>query len=212
MTQGKKVRTQSERSQESSRRMLDAATQLIADQGFTRTTIPQIAKKAGYSHGLVNQRFGSKSEMIQILANEFQGYFTFEQLAPAIEGRSGVDALVATIEAYIDAISQSGSLGRAYYELLGESVVLVPEIHEIFVGADVRLRALVEQTIRSAIESNEIPSDVDPPAIAALVVAILRGASMQWVLDSDALDLNAVKAEIRRLFELAFNRSLEDKP
>jgi AcrR family transcriptional regulator len=190
--------------------MLDAATQLIADQGFTRTTIPQIAKKAGYSHGLVNQRFGSKSEMIQILANEFQGYFTFEQLAPAIEGRSGVDALVATIEAYVDAISQSGSLGRAYYELLGESVVLVPEIHEIFVGADVRLRALVEQTIRSAIESNEIPSDVDPPAIAALVVAILRGVSMQWVLDSDALDLNAVKGEIRRLFELAFNRPQED--
>jgi AcrR family transcriptional regulator len=212
MTQGKKVRTQSERSQESSRRMLDAATQLIADQGFTRTTIPQIAKKAGYSHGLVNQRFGSKSEMIQILANEFQGYFTFEQLAPAIEGRSGVDALVATIEAYIDAISQSGSLGRAYYELLGESVVLVPEIHEIFVGADVRLRALVEQTIRSAIESNEIPSDVDPPAIAALVVAILRGVSMQWVLNSDGLDLTAVKGEIRRLFELAFNRPLEDKP
>ena len=212
MTQGKKVRTQSERSQESSRRMLDAATQLIADQGFTRTTIPQIAKKAGYSHGLVNQRFGSKSEMIQILANEFQGYFTFEQLAPAIEGRSGVDALVATIEAYIDAISQSGSLGRAYYELLGESVVLVPEIHEIFVGADVRLRALVEQTIRSAIESDEIPSDVDPPAIAALVVAILRGVSMQWVLNSDGLDLTAVKGEIRRLFELAFNRPLEDKP
>jgi AcrR family transcriptional regulator len=212
MTQGKKVRTQSERSQESSRRMLDAATQLIADQGFTRTTIPQIAKKAGYSHGLVNQRFGSKSEMIQILANEFQGYFTFEQLAPAIEGRSGVDALVATIEAYIDAISQSGSLGRAYYELLGESVVLVPEIHEIFVGADVRLRALVEQTIRSAIESNEIPSDVDPPAIAALVVAILRGVSMQWVLNSDGLDLTAVKGEIRRLFELAFYRPLEDKP
>jgi AcrR family transcriptional regulator len=212
MTQGKKVRTQSERSQESSRRMLDAATQLIADQGFTRTTIPQIAKKAGYSHGLVNQRFGSKSEMIRILANEFQGYFTFEQLAPAIEGRSGVDALVATIEAYIDAISQSGSLGRAYYELLGESVVLVPEIHEIFVGADVRLRALVEQTIRSAIESNEIPSDVDPPAIAALVVAILRGVSMQWVLNSDGLDLTAVKDEIRRLFELAFNRPLEDKP
>ena len=192
--------------------MLDAATQLIADQGFTRTTIPQIAKKAGYSHGLVNQRFGSKSEMIQILANEFQGYFTFEQLAPAIEGRSGVDALVATIEAYIDAISQSGSLGRAYYELLGESVVLVPEIHEIFVGADVRLRALVEQTIRSAIESDEIPSDVDPPAIAALVVAILRGVSMQWVLNSDGLDLTAVKGEIRRLFELAFNRPLEDKP
>lgn len=149
--------------------------------------------------------------MIRILANEFQGYFAFERLVPAIEGRSGVDALIVTIEAYIDAISQSGSLGRAYYELFGESVALVPEIHEIFVGADVRLRPLVEQTILSAIESNEIPNDVDPAAIAAVVVAILRGVSMQWVLDSDALNLNAVKGEIRRLFELAFTRPQEDK-
>jgi AcrR family transcriptional regulator len=201
---GERRRTQNERSQESTRRMLDAATELIADQGFTRTTIPQIAKKAGYSHGLVNQRFGSKSKMIRILAAEFQNYFTIERLTPALGTSAGLDALIITMESYIDAISQSGSLGRAYYELFGESIALVPEIHEIFVRADRDLRALLEDTIRSSIDSGEVPLDVDARSLASLVSAIMRGVSMQWALNSKSLDVIGVKREIRRLFESAF--------
>ena len=203
---GSRRRTQNERSQESTRRMLDAATELIADQGFTRTTIPQIAKKAGYSHGLVNQRFGSKSRMIRILAAEFQSYFTIERLAPALEESQGLDALIITMESYVDAVSQSGALGRAYYELFGESIALVPEIHETFVRADRDLRALLEETIRTGVAAGEIPFAVDARALAILVTSILRGVSMQWALDARSIDVIAVKKEIRRLFELAFSR------
>jgi AcrR family transcriptional regulator len=191
--------------------MLDAATELIAEQGFTRTTIPQIAKKAGYSHGLVNQRFGSKSRMIRILAAEFQNYFTIERLAPALEASGGVDSLIVTMESYIDAISQSGSLGRAYYELFGESIALVPEIHEIFVRADRDLRAMLESTIRAGISAGEVPSGVDARALAIVVTALLRGVAMQWALDARSIDVIAVKKEIRRLFELAFSRVAGDE-
>lgn len=208
---GIRRRTQNERSQESTRRMLDAATELIAEQGFTRTTIPQIAKKAGYSHGLVNQRFGSKSRMIRILAAEFQNYFTIERLAPALEASGGVDSLIVTMESYIDAISQSGSLGRAYYELFGESIALVPEIHEIFVRADRDLRAMLESTIRAGISAGEVPSGVDARALAIVVTALLRGVAMQWALDARSIDVIAVKKEIRRLFELAFSRVAGDE-
>jgi AcrR family transcriptional regulator len=91
-------RTQSERKEQSARALLDAATALIAEQGFTRTTLGQIGQKAGYSRGMVTERFGSKSELIQTLAEEFQSLFAVDHLTPALAGLSGVDAVVVTVE------------------------------------------------------------------------------------------------------------------
>ena len=193
------------RSERSSKRLLEAATELIAEQGYSATSIAQIAQKAGYSHGLVSQRFGSKSDLIRMLAREFQSYFAIDRLEPALRERSGLDALIVIVETYVDAVA-GGTLGRAYYELFGESIVLVPEIHDIFVKADRNFRELLMKTIRSAIALGEISANVNVRALASVVLSIIRGTSMQWLLDGGSLDLPAINAEVRRVFELAFAR------
>jgi len=197
------------RSERSSKRLLEAATQLIADQGYSATSIAQIAQKAGYSHGLVSQRFGSKSDLIKMLANKFQSYFAIDKLEPALKQRSGLDALIVIVETYLDAVAGSGTLGRAYYELFGESIVLVPEIHETFVKADRNFRDLLMNTVRSAKESGDIPAEVNVPALASVVLSLVRGTSMQWLLDGGSIDLAAIKTETRRIFERAFARPEE---
>jgi len=202
----KKLDLRKARSERSSKRLLDAATELIAEQGYSATTIAQIAQKAGYSHGLVSQRFGSKSDLIQMLAREFQSYFAIDKLEPALKKRHGLDALIVMVETYLDAVAGSGMLGRAYYELFGESIVLVPEIHQTFVKADRNFRELLIKTIRSAIKVGEMPEEVDVNALASVVLSIIRGTSMQWVLDGGSIDLATIKQEIRRVFELAFAR------
>jgi AcrR family transcriptional regulator len=195
------------RSERSSKHLLRAATELIAEQGYSATSIAQIAQKAGYSHGLVSQRFGSKSDLIRLLAREFQNYFAIDRLQPALKEKRGLDGLVVIIETYLDTVAASGTLGRAYYELFGESIVLVPEIHETFVLADRNFRDLMMKTVRSAIELGEIPVEVDVPSLASVALSIVRGISMQWLLDGGSLDLAAIKREIRRLFEMAFART-----
>lgn len=82
----------------------------------------------------------------------------------------------------------------------------MPEIHETFVQADHNFHDFLMKTIRSAIDSDEIPTEVDMSALASMVLAILRGISMQWLLGAGALDLGAIKTEVRRTFELAFSR------
>jgi len=205
-TTRKKLDLRKARSERSSKRLLDAATELIAEQGYSATTIAQIAQKAGYSHGLVSQRFGSKSDLIQMLAREFQSYFAIDKLEPALKKSHGLDALIVMVETYLDAVAGSGMLGRAYYELFGESIVLVPEIHQTFVKADRNFRELLIKTIRSAIKVGEMPEEVEVNALASVVLSIIRGISMQWVLDGGSMDLATIKQEIRRVFELAFAR------
>jgi AcrR family transcriptional regulator len=196
--------TQAERRAQSERRLLDAATQLIAEQGFSRTTLAQIGEKAGYSRGLVNERFGSKGELVRVLADEFQQYFAHDKLMPALAHKHGLEALLVTVDTYLDSVVSSAHLGRAYYELLGESIGLVPEIHATFVEADRAMRAGVEHTIRSAVRASEIPKDVDVAAFAVFIVGLLRGIVLQWLLAPSGFDLAAVRVEIRRTLERAF--------
>jgi AcrR family transcriptional regulator len=197
---------QAERRARSERRLLDAATRLIADQGFSKTTLAQIGAKAGYSRGLANERFGSKDELVQVLAVEFQTNFAHDQLEPALADKHGLEALLVTIDTYLDAVVRSGHLGRAYYELLGESIGLVPEIHETFVEADRALRAGVERTVLSAVRAGEMPRETDAKAFAVFIVGLLRGVVLQWLLAPSRFDLRAVRAEIRRTLERAYAR------
>jgi AcrR family transcriptional regulator len=198
---------QAERRALSERRLLDAATQLIAEQGFSRTTLAQIGEKAGYSRGLVNERFGSKGELVRVLAEEFQRSFAHDRLQPALAGLRGIDALLVTIDTYLDNVVRSGSLGRAYYELLGESISLVPEIHATFIAADRALREGIERTLRSAARAGDLPRDVDPRALSVVVVGLLRGIVLQWLLDPSGFAIDAVRAEIRGTLERSFARA-----
>src|SRR5258706_12229442 len=95
-------RPQAERRAQSERRLLDAATQLIAEQGFSKTTLAQIGAKAGYSRGLVNERFGSKGELVKVLADEFQTYFQYDRLRPPPAHQHRLQTLLVTIGTHPD--------------------------------------------------------------------------------------------------------------
>src|SRR5579875_2572479 len=44
--------------------ILQAARQALAEQGYARTTIREIARRAGVTHGLVMRHFGSKERLL----------------------------------------------------------------------------------------------------------------------------------------------------
>jgi len=197
-------RTQAERRAHSTRKLIDAATQLIAEQGYSSTTIPQIAKEAGFSHGLVSQRFGSKGELVETLVKRFHDFFRLERLVPALEESGGRDQLLIAMDAYVDSIVSSGDLGRAYYQLYGESIMLGPHIHETFVKADRDFRNAIRHWISEAVDRGETSPAVDSKSLAALLLAVLRGFAMQWMRDPRAVSPKAIKAEIRFLLNHAY--------
>jgi len=77
------------------------------------------------------------------------------------------------------------------------------------VQADRNFRDSLTTTIRSAIDLGEIPAEVNVHALASVVLSIVRGMSMQWLLDGASLDLTAIKGEVRRVFEGAFAGSVK---
>lgn len=60
-------RTQAERREASEQRLLVAAAELIAEEGFAAASLQRIGERAGYSRGLASQHFGSKDGLVSAL-------------------------------------------------------------------------------------------------------------------------------------------------
>ena len=189
-------RTQAERTATAARRMIRAAGRLIARQGYTKTTLSQVGKEAGYTGGLVSHHFGSKEGLLRELVGTITGRFYSDQLQPALDGTEGLDALCAMAGAYLQELRLREERMRTLYVLLGESLGPVSEINPVFAelnkGFRVNLRTLIEQ----GIARGEIRSDLDADAAAALVMGMLRGVALQWIADPGCFDLEAVGAQL----------------
>ena len=93
-SRAKPRRTQAERSAESDRRMLRAALKLIGERGYRGTSLAAIGEEAGYSRGLVNERFGSKSGLLWVLVKHMLRAWNDDGRAQQrASGHNGIEAL-----------------------------------------------------------------------------------------------------------------------
>lgn len=106
MTARGRVDGRSARKIETRRRIITAATDLFAEQGYTGTSMDQIAETAGVSKGTIFYNFRSKADLFAQLVRE-----AAEGIALAIQqergGRHGWDALEAATLAVLEAVDHS---------------------------------------------------------------------------------------------------------
>ena len=195
-------RTQAERTATAHRKMIRAATKLIARQGYTKTTLSQVGKEAGYTGGLVSHHFGSKDGLLLETVQHLSQRFREDQIQPATSGMSGLEGLATFIDLYFDELRLRPGRMKALYVLMGEAIGPVPEIRKVFADLNRRLRSGIAAGIRRGQEEGEIHADIDADTEAVLIVASLRGVSSQAFTERRAVDLEKVCERLKsNLFE-----------
>jgi AcrR family transcriptional regulator len=189
-------RTQQERVAESDGKMLSAALRLIAERGYRGTSLAAIGEAAGYSRGLVHERFGSKAGLLWALTKHILRTWNKESRSHGKE-RTGLDALCDMLDNHRRAIEEDRGI-RPFYQLMFEAIGPTPDLQPEFRKLHVRFRADIEKLLRAGIAAGEIRSDIDPVAQAALMLAMQRGIAFQWLLDPSAFSLEAVYEEQKR--------------
>ena len=124
-------KTQEARKAESERRIIRAAIELFAEQGYMRTTLIEIGKAAGYTGGLVTHRFGTKERLLQAVVKSTSSRLLDDQIQPAIESdhaSSAEQALINFIDTYFNEVFAWESRMKALYVVMGEALGAVPEI------------------------------------------------------------------------------------
>jgi AcrR family transcriptional regulator len=193
----KKRRTQPERVAESDRRMLAAALRLIGERGYRGTSLAAIGEAAGYSRGLVHERFGSKAGLLWTLVKQMLRTWNLDSRARGATGHVGIDALCDLLDNHRRAVGQERSI-RAFYALMFEALGPTPDLLPEFRGLHREFRAEIEKTLRTGIAAGLIRKDIDVGAQAAILLASQRGIAFQWLLDPEGFPLDAAYEELKR--------------
>ena len=180
--------TQAERRAQSRRRLLDAALALVAEKGVAKTTTAEIGERAGFSRGMVRERFGSKSGLMNVLARHVRNVLVHDVLVPAVNGASGVQAMVRSVEATIATLERDPLIPAAMVALLGEAVVADRELRPGIAWAWNEYREELKGYVGEAVEAGEVPSFVDPEITAFFIIALQIGTAILHTIDEDRIE------------------------
>ena len=183
-------RTQAERRAETERRVLEAAIELIDEQGVGALTLAAVGTRAGYSRGIVTHHFGSRRALMEALARSLQ------DLVPAAPaGLPGIDRVIAQIDLYLQALQDSPRDARVFSMLWAEAAAGDPDLRPVFADRDADFRASFARSLHAAVADNSL-RPLDPDAVAAWIVGQLRGIALQRVLTPSEIDLAALRQSV----------------
>jgi len=192
---------QQERSRLSTARLLDAAAVLIAERGYAGTTLALIGQRAGYSHGLVSRRFGSKEGLLWALVERYAVAWSHEILSPRLSTLGATDALHAVIESLRLSARESTTRMNALYSLMFQALQPIPMLREHMQQLHRDDRAFVHDLVERGVREGDIDPATDVAAVARLYIGALRGAAFQALLDPDHVDLDDAFADLHLLID-----------
>jgi AcrR family transcriptional regulator len=173
------------RSQMSTTRLLAAAAELFADRGYRQTTLADIGERAGYSHGLVTRRFGSKQGLLVALLDHMIDVWMQSALLPAVAHETGIPGIRAFFAEFCANARANSSNLRALESLMFEGLWGEPEFKERLIIMQKRGQELFGDLIRGGIKNGTVRPDADADAIALMASAALRGVTYFWLLEED---------------------------
>ncbi|HCA85300.1 MAG TPA: TetR family transcriptional regulator [Streptomyces sp.] len=183
-------------------KLYEAAVTLIAEKGFSATTVEEIAERAGVAKGTVYYNFASKNELFEELLRHGVGLLTASLQKAADEtgarGGSRVDALDAMIHAGLGFIDRYPAFTQLYVAELWrtnrtwQATLLVVRQQAV---------AVVETVIREAVEGGEISEEIDVQLTAAALVGMVLVAALDWQAFQPERTIDDVHSALSRLLQ-----------
>ncbi|OGB68919.1 MAG: hypothetical protein A2486_03535 [Burkholderiales bacterium RIFOXYC12_FULL_65_23] len=187
-----KRRSQTERRQDSERKLLDSGMQLVARKGVSGMTLAEVGSMAGYSRGLVAHHYGNKEQFVRALARHVQQSFSAVR-AQAHASETGLDRLLHSISSYL---LTPGDHRAASFAMLGEAAILGGSLQETMREYSQASRVFYAEQLRIALGKGEIRQDIDPDSMAAVILGLLRGISMQHLLDPENFPIEQISQDV----------------
>ncbi|TXI53039.1 TetR/AcrR family transcriptional regulator [Mycolicibacterium mageritense] len=166
-------------------RILDAAMEVFAAEGFAGATIDAIGQAAGFTKGAVYSNFESKDELFLALLDR-QSENRGELIVTAFD--SGGGDTTATAQALSQSILDSIHDQNEYYLVFFEywlRAMRDPQLRDRLIE---RRRAAAEQALRVVEKAGTVLPSQQLADLAQLVVTITTGIAMEEVLQPGTIN------------------------
>ena len=207
--QGAESVTRRDRVEASSRRLLTATVELIAEQGFANTTVAQIGKRAGYSHSMVHARYGSKDALLEALFREHW----YTRLLPDVDvNLTGLQRILGQIDRLSATIEDERDVFRAFIVLGFEMPAHADTLKPFFQRWVQTYYAGMIDSFRAGEIDGSIRPGIDHRLEAERFAAYGMGLCFLWSIDWDGYDMAGALKRWRRELEGAYGAAPSNLP
>jgi len=182
------ARSQVARAAESRERLMQAAVELFAENGYEATSAGAIADRAGYARSMVNARYGSKDGLLAAMLKEQWVTQLLTGIAGADDGLGGLLSVLDRLGSFI--IDQPVQL-RAFlvvsFEAVGSSTIPKQQVTALLSLLD----AAIAGALRAGVDDGSVRFGIDPGYEAARIIDTGLGMAYRWVVDPQGYDFAA---------------------
>jgi AcrR family transcriptional regulator len=156
-------------------RILAAAFEVLARDGYAGLTTAKVANLAGQNKALISYHFGGKAGLVAEVARDVAGAIT-DATRAAIAGVEDPQELAAAIVTAVFAtIDEAEGIQRIYFDLTSQSVV-DPEVERIMSEMKSRFRAVLRERL-GELEAGRTAADLE--AAAVFLIAGTEGLALE---------------------------------
>jgi AcrR family transcriptional regulator len=178
------------RRDETRRKIFEAAVGLIAERGFTATTVDEIAECAGVAKGTVFYNFASKNALYEELLRYGVGLLALESRA-AIEGLAPPAAIAALVGAQLSYIQRY----RAFAQLLlAEMWRTNREWQQTILLIREEAISVIAEVLEAGVKSGDFPPELEPRISASALFGAGLVVALDWLLFSPQRPVAEVQA------------------
>lgn len=156
--------------------ILTTALDVIARNGYRRTSVKELADAVGLSQAGLLHYFSSKEELFQEVLRK----------RDEVDSERFVAEVERPIETFFDVIRHNAEvpgLVQLYAQLSTEAVDEAHPAHAFFVERYVQFRATFSGMLREEQEAGRLDPAIDVDRTANLFLAAADGLQTQWMLD-----------------------------
>jgi len=169
--------------------VIEAAVRLVAERGFSATSVDDIALAAGVAKGSVYYNFTSKSDILEAALAEGSERLqtTINEARGDLRGREALSAVVG-------ALLSSMQANPDFAKLMAAEVFRVEREWQETIGA---LRAVTIATFADVV--GEISPGEDAALVGAATFGAVLVAGLEWLLFQPERSVEDVRASVLRL-------------
>jgi len=156
------------------KRILLAAKELFEEKGFDRTTVREVAAKAGANVALINYHFGSKENLLTDIVEEMTSETRLKLTDIQNSALGPAEKLRQVIELYVDRLHSNSS----YYQMIQREMstrLLRPELHDSLYVNLKRNKDEIKKLLDEGQQKKIFKKDIDQD----LVISTLFGLMYQ---------------------------------
>ena len=185
------VRKTKEEAERTRRMLLDAALEVFSEKGFVRSSLKDIAARAGLTRGAIYWHFKDKADLFEALSEDVSECSETDK-AELLEKRfSCLEDMAEGIYRWFT-LFEDDSRFRTYWEFITYKL----EFHEELEGALERERAHKREVLQHFAETftrfqgeGLMRSDIEPYKAAIMLVGMVWGLIEVWLSDHDLFSI-----------------------